>query len=242
MSIPKPVVAIFKAEYKDTETRHKNSNKSLSKKIKEVANCEKEETFRTIKDLLDLTQILYPKHYDNIIIMSHGNKNCLAVKNEELCARRGCCGGYTKDFTDLSENLENALKDEGEIWLYACKTGEATTFFDNFATSLAKKSKRTVYGSRRSLGLLDSSNDCVGINNKNNICIITNYTSCQNENKPPCENYDDPNKEDFIRFPKSAFKKRAQKNKSVKKSIKKKSTKKKSTKKSKVLKKVQKSK
>ena len=236
MSTPKPVVAIFKAEYKDTETQHKNSNKSLSKKIKEVANCEKEETFSTIKDLLDLTEILYPKHYDNIIIMSHGNKNCLAVKDKELCARRGCCGGYTKDFTSLSTNLENALKEDGEIWLYACKTGEATTFFDNFATSLAKLSKRTVYGSKRSLGLLDSSNDCVGINDNNNICIITNYSSCQNEEKP-CENYDDPNKEDFIRFPKSAFKKRAQKNKSVKKSIKKKSIKK-----SKVLKKVHKSK
>ena len=233
MSIPKPVVAIFKAKYKDTEDKLEQSNDLLSRDICNYTDCEGYE-FQTIKQLLRLTEKLKKEYYDNIIIMSHGNNNCLAVNNQELCALRGWCGGYTEDFTSLSENLENALKDKGEIWLYACNTGQATTFFDNFATSLAKLSKRTVYGATKSLYAVD--NICTGIDN-GRICIISNYT-CQNENKKECETYNDPDK-DFIRFlPKSAFKKRAQKNKSVKKSIKKKSTKKKSTKKSKVLKKV----
>lgn len=182
MSIPKPVVAIFKAKY--NEGIFEQSNVLLSRDICNYTDCEGYE-FETIEQLLSLTKGLKkPKHYDNIIIMSHGNKNCLAVNNQELCVR-GWCGGYTKDFISLSKNLENALKDKGEIWLYACNTGQATTFFDNFATSLAKLSKRTVYGATKSLYARD--NICTGIDDNGRICIISNYT-CQNENKKKMRN------------------------------------------------------
>jgi hypothetical protein len=216
MSIPKPVVAIFKAKYKHSEPKLEYSNDFLSRDICKYTECIGKE-FKTITELLEETSKLKPNHYDNIIIMSHGNKNCLAVLGQELCALRGWCGGYTKEFISLSENLEKALKVDGEIWLYACKTGEVTTFFNNFATSLARLSNRTVYGTTKSLYGVD--NICANIDKNGRICIITNST-CQNEKE--CETYDDSDK-DFIRFPKSAFKKSAKKKSTKKKSTKKKS-------------------